>query len=163
MGNSSRPDGYLEDYEVGRTYQLGEAVLEEADIVEFARQYDPQPFHADPVAAKHTEFGGLIASGYQVMAVAMRLLVEGYLSERASIVSPGIDEVRWHLPVRPGDRLRGRVTVTDVRPSTSKPDRGTLRDFVELHNQHGELVMSFRSISIFRRRPADQAGPNGNE
>ncbi len=151
----SKPlDGYLEDYEVGRVYPLGQVMLEESDITGFASQYDPQPFHADPVAARDTQFKGVIASGYQVLAVSMRLLVQGYISRRASIVSPGIDEVRWHQPVRPGDRLRGQVTVTEVRPSASKPDRGTLRDFVELFNQNGDLVMSYHSISIFLRRPA---------
>ena len=148
MDGVTRPEGYLEDYEVGRTYPLGTAILEEDEITAFARRYDPQPFHADPVAARDSEFGGVIASGYQVLAIAMRLMVAAYISPRASIVSPGIDEVRWLKPVRPGDTLSGRVTVEDIRPSASKPDRGILRDFVELHNQAGEPVLTFFQVDL---------------
>lgn len=145
--------GYLDDYEIGRTYRLGEVTVDEEEIIEFAKKYDPQPFHTDPIAAQDTQFGGVIASGYHVMGLAMRLLVERFISPTSSIVSPGLDEVRWHLPTRPGDRLRCQTTVTEIRHSRSKPDRGMLYDVVELFNQNDELVLSYRSVGMYHRSP----------
>ncbi len=153
MNIDEKIDGYLEDYEVGRTYELGEVTVDEGEIIEFAKKYDPQPFHADPEAAKESQFGGIIASGHLVLALSMRILVDRFISRRASIGSPGLDEIRWHRPTRPGDRLRCRTTVNEIRPSKSKPDRGLLFDLVELHNQDGDLVLSYRSIGMYYRSP----------
>ncbi|MBO32657.1 MAG: acyl dehydratase [Rhodospirillaceae bacterium] len=153
MNIDEKMNGYLEDYEVGRTYILGEFSVDECEIIEFAEKFDPQPFHVNPIAAKGTQFGGVIASGYHVLSMAMRLLVDRFISPKSSIVSPGLDEIRWHQPTRPGDRLRCQVTVTSMRPSKSKPDRGILYDLVELHNQDGDLVLSYKSMGMYYRNP----------
>lgn len=115
---------YFEDYLTGAVHEFGSIAVDEAEVVAFGRRYDPQPFHTDPDAAKTSMFGGLIASGWQTAGLMMRLVVEHYLSHVASLGSPGVDEVRWPQPVRPGDTLRVRATVLDARRSHSKPDRG---------------------------------------
>jgi acyl dehydratase len=143
---------YFEDYIPGAVCVYGEIAITAEAIVEFARRYDPQPIHADPDAATRGPFGGLIASGWHTIALVMRLLVERYLSHVAAIVSPGIDELRWALPVRPGDVLSVRVTVLEATPSRSKPDRGLVRTFIEALNQRGEVVMSMRAMNFIRRR-----------
>jgi acyl dehydratase len=121
-------------------------------ILEFARRYDPQPIHTDPEAALRGPFGGLIASGWHTIALVMRVLVERYLSHVAAIVSPGIDELRWTLPVRPGDVLSVRVTVLEATLSRTKPDRGLVRTLVEALNQRGEVVLSMKAMNFIRRR-----------
>jgi acyl dehydratase len=145
-------DRYFEDYVPGATCVFGEIAMTESDIIEFARRYDPQPMHTDPVAAACGPFGGLIASGWHTTACVMRVLVERYLSHVAAIVSPGIDEMRWKAPVRPGDVLRVRVTVEEASVSRSKPDRGLVRSLIEVLNQHDEVVQSMRAMNLFRRR-----------
>jgi acyl dehydratase len=110
--------------------------------------------HTDPAAAKAGQFGGLIASGWHTAALMMRLVVAEFLSPETGLASPGIDELRWLLPVRPGDRLSLRATVLEARPSRSKPDQGVLRSLVEMLNQRGEVVMTLKPISLIRRRPA---------
>ena len=145
-------DRYFEDYVPGAVCVFGDIAMTEADILEFARRYDPQPIHAEPDAAKHGPFGGLIASGWHTTACVMRVLVERYLSHVAAIVSPGIDELRWTAPVRPGDMLRVRVTVEGATPSRSKPDRGLVRSFIEALNQRDEVVMSMKAMNFIRRR-----------
>ena len=145
---------YLEDYIPGATYEFGEEHLSEQELLAFARRYDPQDKHADPVAAAKSPFGGLIASGWQTGALMMRLYAAYYLSHVAAIASPGIDELRWTKPVRPGDRLRIRVTVIEARASRSKPDRGLLRSTVEVLNQNDEVVMSMIAMNMMLRRPA---------
>ena len=104
-------DRYFEDYVPGDVHEFGSVVAEEDEMIAFARRFDPQPFHTDPVAAKESVFGGLIASGWYTASMAMRLLVDNYISRVASLGSPGVDEVRWRKPVRPGDTLSIRVTV----------------------------------------------------
>lgn len=124
------------------------------EILAFAREFDPQPFHLDEAAARRTIYGGLLASGWHTAAILMRLMWETYLKDTASMGSPGVDEVRWLKPVRPGDTLRARFTVTDARPSRSRPDRGVVTSLSEVLNQHGEVVMTVRGLSMFARRPA---------
>jgi len=144
---------YLEDFVPGSVREFGPAVVGEAEIIEFARRYDPQPIHIDPEWARTGPFGGLIASGWHTAAVAMRLLVDQYLPTAASLASPGIDELRWLRPVRPGDELRVRVTVIESRPSRSKPDRGLLRSRIEVLEPDGSAVMTMIGMNIVRRRP----------
>ena len=144
---------YFEDYVPGSVREFGPAVVDEAEIVEFARRYDPQPIHTDPEWALSGPFGGLIASGWHTTAIMMRLLVDHYLPSAASLGSPGIDELRWLRPVRPGDELRVRVTVIEARPSRSKPDRGLLRSRIEMLEADGSAVMTLIALNMIRRRP----------
>lgn len=144
---------WLEDYVEGAVHQLGEVAVGQDDILEFARRYDPQPIHTDPDFAATGPFGGLIASGWHTCALMMRLFAEKYLSRASSMASPGLDELRWLRPVRPGDRLSVRVTVIESRPSQSKPDRGVVRSLIETFNQDGEAVLSMRAINMVARRP----------
>jgi acyl dehydratase len=145
---------YFEDFRVGEVIELGGAVMEEARIIAFAREFDPQPFHVDPVAAKASMYGGIIASGWHTSAVYMRMLVDAVTSKSASLGSAGVEELRWLKPVRPGDVLSARFTITEVVPSTRHPDRGTVKSFSEVLNQRGEVVMTVRGSGMFGRRPA---------
>ena len=145
---------WFEDYPAGAVFTAGEIRVGTAEIVEFARKYDPQAMHTDPAAAAAGPFGGLIASGWQTGALMMRMFADNFLSPASSIASPGLDELRWLKPVRPGDVLSLRVTILEARPSRSKPDQGVLRSLVEVLNQHGDTVMSLKPISLIRRRPA---------
>ncbi len=145
---------YFEDYQVGETFEYGEHLVTEEEIVEFAKRYDPQPFHVDPEAARESVFKGLIASGWMTGAVMMRMAVENLISPLSSMGSPGIDELRWPNPVRPGDRLRVRATVLAARRSQTKPDRGVLEILQEGLNQDGEVVMTLRGWGMYRCRTA---------
>ena len=148
-------DRFFEDYVVGSVSELGSFTIDAEQIVAFAQVYDPQPIHTDPEAAAAGPFGGLIASGWQTGALMMRLVVENYLSPASSLASPGVDELRWLRPVRPGDTLFVRLTVLEATRSRSKPDRGVVRSLIELRNQHGEDVMSVKPINLVRcREPA---------
>ncbi len=151
-------DRYFEDYAVGSVHEFGAIAVEEAEVIAFARRFDPQTFHIDPETARTTAFGGLIASGWHTGSLTMRLLVDHYISHVASLGSPGIDELRWLRPVRPGDTLSARVTVTEARPSRSKPDRGIVRSFVEALNGDREVVMTLSALTLILRRPA-RPGP----
>ena len=151
-------DRYFEDYAVGSVHEFGAVAVEEAEVIAFARRFDPQVFHVDPEAAKKSAFGGLIASGWHTGSLTMRLLVDHYISHVASLGSPGVDELRWLRPVRPGDTLSVRVTVTEARPSRSKPDRGIVRSFVEVFNGDREVVMTLSALTLILRRPA-RPGP----
>jgi len=144
---------FFEDYTAGHVYELGSITVSEPEIIAFAKRYDPQYFHVDPAKAAASQFGGIIASGWQTVGLAMRLYVDRYLSHVASLASPGVDEVRWPNPVRPGDTMRVRVTVLDTRVSRSKPDRGIVRARLEGINQRDELVLSMTAVSILGRRP----------
>jgi acyl dehydratase len=144
---------YFEDYVVGSSYEYGTAAVDEREVLAFAKQFDPQPMHVDPVAAAQGPFGGLIASGWHTSGLMMRLFVDHYLSSVASLASPGVDELKWLQPVRPGDTLRIRVTVTEARRSRSKPDRGIVRTFIEVLNQHGETVSTINAMNLLRCRP----------
>lgn len=143
----------LEDLVPGAVYEFGRTEVTEASIVDFAKQFDPQPFHVDPAAAKASHFGGLIASGWHTASMTMRMLVDNLLGPRSgSIGSPGIDELRWVKPVRPGDVLRVKVEVGDVTPSRSKPDRGTAKFKYTVMNQRDETVMTMLGLGMFMRR-----------
>ena len=148
------PDLYWEDFEPGQVFELGSRTVTEEEIVEFARQFDPQPFHLDPEAARGKVFGGLIASGWHTGAMWMRLYVDAMLGSATGRGSPGIEELRWLAPVRPGDTLDGRLTVLEVTPSETRPDRGTIRIRGEMVNQDGVTVMAMTSRGHFGRRPA---------
>lgn len=145
---------YLEDYEPGSVHVFGKISVEEADIIDFARRFDPQVFHTVPQAAKETIYGGVIASGWHTASLMMRLFVDHYLSAVASLGSPGVDELRWKEPVRPGDTLSLRVTVVETKRSRSKPDRGVLISFIEVINQKELVVMSMRAVNLLLCREA---------
>jgi acyl dehydratase len=146
--DASGLDQCFEDYVPGSVHTFGTMPVTEEEIIEFARRYDPQVFHTDPVAARKTAYGGLVASGWHTAAMAMRLIVDHYLSSVAGAGSPGVDELRWLKPVRPGDTLSARVTVLEARRSESKPDRGVVRSLVEVLNQDMAVVMSFKGVNI---------------
>jgi len=145
---------YFEDYTVGVEQEVGSVSLSEADIIEFANKYDPQDFHTDPEKAASGPFGGLIASGWHTIAVVMRLLVDKYLDNASSLGSPGIDELRWLAPVRPGDVLTVRAKVFNARRSDSKPDRGLIHTSVETSNQDGTMVMTMKAVNVVACRNA---------
>ena len=143
---------YFEDYVPGLTVDCGGFSVSEAEIIAFAKEYDPQPFHVDPVGAKDGPFGGLIASGWQTTSLMMRQLVDYYVSPESSLGAAGVDEIRWPKPVRPGDSLRVRATVLEARRSASKPDRGVVKSLAELTNQDGDLVMKATAINFILLR-----------
>lgn len=146
---------YFEDLTPGRTFELGTyPPLTEEEIISFARQWDPQPFHTDPERARDFIYGGIIASGWHTGAMAMRLLVDGLLSRCATQGSPGVDHVRFRVPVRPGDVVSCRHTILDARLSSSRPRLGIVRALTELINQRGESVMSMEGIGFYERRSA---------
>ncbi|HMK73872.1 MAG TPA: MaoC family dehydratase [Myxococcaceae bacterium] len=145
----------LEDLVPGQRRSFGPRVLTREEILAFARDWDPQPFHLDEEAAARSPFGGLIASGWQTAALCMRLVVDGLLAGSTSIGSPGLDELRWLKPVRPGDALTVELTVLEVTPSRSKPDRGSVRLSYTCTNQKGETVMTLVARVIFLRRGAE--------
>jgi acyl dehydratase len=147
-------DRYFEDYIPGSVYEYGTISVTEAEIIEFARRYDTQSIHTDPEAAAQGPFGGLIASGWQTAGWMMRLFADNFLSSVAGIASPGVDELRWKIPVRPGDSLRIRVTILEARHSRSKPDRGLVTTFTEVLNRRREVVMSLKAMSMLRSRSA---------
>jgi acyl dehydratase len=143
---------WFDDYRVGESFEFGDHLVTEDEIIEFARRYDPQPFHLDARAGAMSHFGGLVASGWMTCAVLMRLMCEHFIAPASSMGSPGVDSVRWIKPVRPGDRLRARVEVRELRVSQSKPDRGVLTLPQELLNQRGEVVLSLQGRAMVRRR-----------
>jgi acyl dehydratase len=145
---------YFEDFAPGQVIELGRYTITKDEIVAFARQFDPQPFHLDEEAAKKTIYGGLLASGWHSAAITMRLLYDGLVKDTISLGSPGVDELRWVKPVRPGDTLSARVTVLECIPSRSKPDRGVVRSAIEMRNQHDEVVVTSKGLSLFGRRPS---------
>jgi acyl dehydratase len=143
---------YFEDYLAGAVYEYGYASVSEAEIIAFAERFDPQPIHVDARFAGRGPFGGLIASGWHTAGIAMRLIVTHYLSRVASLASPGVDELRWPTPVRPGDSLRLRTTIVQTRRSRSKPDRGLVRTRAELLNQHDQTALSLVAMNLLRLR-----------
>lgn len=144
---------YLDDFVVGERSEIGSHAFDEAEIVRFAHEFDPQSFHVDREAAAASMFGGIIASGWHTCAVMMRILCDGAILRWASIGSPGVDELRWKRPVRPGDTLRVFSTVVEVRPSKTKPDRGILVNDIEMKNQNDEVVLTVRTMNMLYRRP----------
>jgi acyl dehydratase len=145
-------DRYFEDYKTGAVYEYGYAGVSEEEIVAFARRFDPQPIHVDPGFAVTGPFGGLIASGWHTAGIFMRLFADHYLSRVASLGSPGIDEMRWATPLRPGDSLRLRTTILDTRRSRSKPDRGLVRTRGELLNQQDQSALSLVAMNLLLLR-----------
>lgn len=144
---------YLDDLSVGQRFQTSGVTLTEAEIIDFAWRYDPQPFHLDAVQAQQSPFGGLIASGFQSLAICFRLFMQSGVFAESGLGGPGLDELRWLLPVRPGDTLRCEVEVIEVRHSQSKPDRGSARLRYRAHNQRGETVLTCIIIHLLRKRP----------
>ena len=143
---------YFEDYVPGPVFEYGPIFVTEADIIAFARQFDPQDIHTNPEVAARGPFGGIIASGWHTASLMMRLFADHFLSKVAAIASPGVDELRWLRPVRPGDSLRIRIRVMEARRSRSKPDRGVVHALVEVLNQNREVVMSVKTMSMLRCR-----------
>lgn len=150
---------YFEDDEECSVHEFGSIAVEEQDIINFAKRYDPQVFHTDPVEATRTVFGGLVASGWHTAALAMRLIVDHWLSHVASLGSLGVDELRWLKPVRPGTMLSLRVTIVETFRSRKKPDRGIVRSFVETMNQDHEIVMSWKATNMLQCRDASIGTP----
>jgi len=148
------PTRYFEDFKVGDVVEAGSKTVAKEEVLAFAREFDPQPFHVDEAAAKQSIYGGLIASGWHSGSMLMRMFYEAVFRDAAAMGSPGIDELRWLKPVRPGDTLSFRAIVLEATPSRSKPDRGLIKTQCELLNQHGEVVMSLKPINFIRRRPA---------
>lgn len=143
---------FLDDFEAGQVYPLGSQSLSEEEIIAFAERYDPQPFHIDADAAADTIYGGVIASGWQTACVFMRLFVDGLLSRSAALGSPGLDELRWLKPVRPGERLDACVEVIETRPSRSKPDRGLVKLRCVIADESGKEVLTFVANVLFQKR-----------
>lgn len=144
---------YFEDFSPGRVWETDGPTLAKDEIVEFARRFDPQYFHVDERAAEDSPYGGLIASGWHTAALCMRMICDTYLLQAASLGSPGVNEVRWTKPVRPGDRLRMKMTVLESKISRTKPDRGSVLHRWEVFNQHGEMVMHMEGYGMYARRP----------
>ena len=142
----------FEDFAVGHVIDCGSKVMTTEEIVAFATQFDPQPFHVDAEAAKRSIYGSLIASGWHTVSAAMRMACDTYLVGSTSSGSPGVDTIRWLRPVRPGDTIRMQSVVVEVRPSASKPDRGVVVSDWRLFNQRDELVMTSRGMGLFLRR-----------
>ena len=144
----SRENRYFEDYIAGSVHEFGTIRVERDEVIAFAQRFDPQAFHTDSEAAEKSIFGGLIASGWHTAGLMMRLFAQYYLSTVASLGSPGVDALRWTRPVRPGDDLSIRVTITETRRSRSKPDRGMVHSFIEVMNQHREVVMTMKAMNL---------------
>ncbi|SRR5579885_1960538 len=145
---------YFEDFHVGDTIDLGTTPVVTADeIIAFARQFDPQPFHLDAERARASIFGQLVASGWHTSSLLMRLLVDGLFNQVISMGSPGVDEIRWLRPLRPGDALHARFMVLETTPSKSRPNMGIVRSRCELFNQDNELIMTLVGIHFLGRKP----------
>ena len=147
------PTRYFEDFAADQTFEAGSVSVTEAEIIAFARQYDPQAFHVDPAVAHASIYGGLIASGWHTVALSMRLLVDAIFADTAGMGSPGVDELRWLRPIRPGDTLSVRLKILEARASESRPDRGIIRFRVETRNQDGDLAMHMTGAGFIARRP----------
>ncbi len=150
-------DRYFDDFKPGERFLSGSMTMTEAGIIEFAKQWDPQPFHVDTEFARNWTFGGLIASGLHTMGVTLRLWLDLGIFRASSLGSPGIGEVQFPRPVRPGDTLRVVTDITELRPSSSKPDRGIARIRQVTINQHGEHVMEQETAVFLKRRPTSDA------
>jgi acyl dehydratase len=153
MGDTEMTQRYFEDFAVGQTFRSGQLRIDTERIKTFAAEFDPQPFHLDEEAARHTIFRGLAASGWHTAALTMRLLVESELKPAGGIVGAGIDEVRWPRPVRPGDELRVESEILEVRPSKSRPDQGLIKVRTTTLNQNGEPVQVFIGNLLVPCRP----------
>lgn len=143
---------FLDDFRVGEKFVSGGVTITESEIIRFALQYDPQSFHLDVTAAEKSPYGGLIASGFHTLSLCFRMFIQSGILAACSIGSPGIDEVRWLAPVRPGDTLRTETEVLELKPSASRPDRGILRMKYVGVDQRGAAVISFILNHLLRRR-----------
>jgi acyl dehydratase len=141
-------DRYFEDYELGATYELGQFSLTEAEIVAFARRFDPQPFHLEREAAAKSHFGGIIASGWHTASAMMRVVVDHFISAAAGLGSPGVNEIRWLKPLRPDELMKVQVTIEQARRSASKPDRGLIHTLMEVIGPDGMPRMTVRSVGL---------------
>ena len=146
------PSIYFEDFRVGETIEMGRRLVDRDEVIRFAKEFDPQPFHVDEAAAKDSFFGGLIASGWHTVGMVMRMMCDSYLLDSASLGSPGVDNVKWLHPVRPGDTIRATRTVMEARTSKSKPDVGIVKSRWEVYNQDEVLVMTMDGYGMFRVR-----------
>lgn len=155
---AAEPEIFFEDFFDGQEITLGSVTADRDEILDFARRYDPQSFHVDEEAAARSIYGGIIASGWHTGAMMMRLLCDGLFLRAASMGSPGLDQLRWIRPVRPGDTLTLTGRVLSAKTSRSKPDRGSVDISYKVHNQHGDLAMTFQAVTIFGRRfPGDKS------
>jgi len=150
-------DRFFDDFVVGQRFTTRGVTLTESMIIDFAMAYDPQPFHTDVEAARESNYGGLIASGFQTLVLGFRTVIDTGVFRASSMGSPGFDELRWLRPVRPGDTLHTELEVVEKKPSNSKPDRGILRIAYRIKNQKGEEVLTFLSMHLLRRRAAAPA------
>ena len=149
----SKSGWYFEDFFAGQELALGSRTVTEQEIVTFATEFDPQPFHVDHDAAGASIFGGVIASGWHTCSMMMRIVVDGLMASAASMGSPGLEKVRWILPLRAGDTINVTYLTTAVKASASKPDRGVVYSTWKAVNQHGELVCTIEGMGMFGRRP----------
>lgn len=149
---------YWEDFPVGTIRESGGATLTQEEIINFALQFDPQPFHVDAAAAADSAFGGIIASGWHTCSLAMRMMCDDYLLDAASNGSPGVENIKWLKPVRPGDTLHLKMEVLEARVLESKPTVGLVRNHWQMFNQNHESVMTMEGYGMFRRRPSANAG-----
>ncbi|MFL6657662.1 MAG: MaoC family dehydratase [Massilia sp.] len=147
---------YFEDFFAGQEIPLGTRTVSEEEIIAFATQFDPQPFHVDHDAAAASVFGGVIASGWHTCSMMMRMVVDGLMASSSSMGSPGLDKVRWILPVRAGDTLTVSYLTTAVKASASRPDRGVVWSTWQAINQHGQLVCTIEGMGMFGRRPTGE-------
>jgi acyl dehydratase len=145
---------YFEDFEVGRELDCGKKLVTKAEIIAFAREFDPQPFHIDEAAAKQSHFGGIVASGWHSCAICMRMVVDAVLHDSASMGSPGVEKLRWLKPLRADSVVNAKVKLLDKKPSESRPDRGRMTVVFELFDDKGELLMDMAATVIMGRRPA---------
>ncbi len=148
----NKDERYFEDYVTGETHVLGDVLVDEKEMMDYARSYDPQDIHTDPEKAAAGPFGGIIASGWYTGGLMMRVYAKNYLSDVSSMASPGIDALAWLAPVRAGDVLTVQVTVTDTRRSKSKPDRGIVKSFIDIINQDGTSVMTVSGVNLISLR-----------
>jgi acyl dehydratase len=162
MSRAKHSSIYWEDVKDTGETVIGTATVSKEEIIEYSSRYDPHDFHIDEDAARHTHYGGIIASGFHTCSLVTRVMCDAYLLESANLGSPGIDELRWPNPVRPGDVLTVKRTVLESRP-TSKPDRGLLKFLISAENQKGETVLTMKLVNIFKRRGQsyDGAPPRG--
>jgi acyl dehydratase len=143
---------FFEDFRAGEVFEFGDRLIEETEIIDFARKYDPQSFHTDPVAALESSFAGLVASGWMTAAVVARMIVDEFIAPASAMGSPGLDELRWLRPVRPGDRLRVWLKILETQRSQTRPYRGTLKIRFDALNQYDQIVMSVSSRAMVRCR-----------
>ena len=144
---------YLEDVHVGQRFESDRYEITEDAIIDFAAQFDPQPFHLDHAAANASVFEGLAASGWHTAAIAMRLLMTGPVQFAGGAIGLGVDELRWPVAVRPGDNITLETEILELRPSKSKPTHGILRLRNIARNEHGDVVLSYTANALVQRRP----------